>query len=244
MLYCVALQNTLFMKGRPMTNPSKHYGHPGPYIKQSILPSGLSVTAAAKKLGVGRPALSNMLNGKAALSPEMATRIEKAFGASSEELLEMQADYDRSLARDKEAAIAVRAYVPKFMNIKAAQIEAWSERHEARAELAALVRRLIVSTGDGLRKVDFPAFDNSQRRGWDGTVVADAAIPWIPLGESGWELSTNRNPAKKAESDFDTRTMRVDAKAREGMTFIFLTPRNWPGKENWAATKWQHPSWP
>ncbi|MFQ5749905.1 MAG: hypothetical protein ACE5H3_10680, partial [Planctomycetota bacterium] len=54
-----------------------------------------------------------------------------------------------------------------------------SERQEARAELAALVRRLVVSTGDGLSKADFSAFENSQRKGWDGTVVAGAATPWI-----------------------------------------------------------------
>ena len=51
-------------------------GHPGSYIKQSVLPAGLSVTAAAKTLGIGRPALSNLLNGNASLSSEMATRIE------------------------------------------------------------------------------------------------------------------------------------------------------------------------
>ena len=153
-----------------------------------------------------------MLNGKAALSPEMATRIEKAFGASSEALLKMQSDYNRSLERDSQAAIAVHAYAPKFMNIKAAQIEAWSERQEARAELAVLVRRLVVSTGDGLSKVDFPAFENSQRKGWDGTSVADAATPWIPIGESGWEFGTNRDPAKKAEKDFVVRTESVDAR--------------------------------
>src|SRR6266550_3007648 len=109
-------------------------GHPGSYIRQAVLPAELSVTAASRALGVGRPALSNLLNGNASLSPEMATRIEKAFGASSEVLLKMQADYDRSLVRDKEPALAVRSYVPSFMGIKAMQIEAWSERQEARAE--------------------------------------------------------------------------------------------------------------
>lgn len=212
-------------------------GHPGPYIKRAVLPAGLTVTAAAKKLGVGRPALSNMLNGRASLSPDMATRIEKAFSESGEELLKMQAEYDRAVARGRETAIVVRAHVPQFMDIKAAQIEAWSERQEARAELAALVRRLVVSTGEGLSKVDFPAFENSQRRGWDGTVVADAATPWIPRGNSGWECGTNRDPEKKAEKDYAARTKSVDGAARKGMSLVFVTPRNWPGKESWAAAK-------
>jgi hypothetical protein len=85
----------------------------------------------------------------------MATRIEKAFGASSEALLKMQADYDRSLARDKEPSLVVRSYVPSFMSIRAMQIEASSERQEARAELPVLLRRLIVSTGIELAKADW-----------------------------------------------------------------------------------------
>ena len=52
--------------------------HPGGFIKRAVLPDDLSVTAAAEALGVGRPALSNLLNGKASLSPEMALRIAQA----------------------------------------------------------------------------------------------------------------------------------------------------------------------
>ena len=55
--------------------------HPGLYIKSHVLPATVSVKEAAKLLGVGRPALSNLLNGKASLSPEMALRLEKTFGA-------------------------------------------------------------------------------------------------------------------------------------------------------------------
>ena len=97
--------------------------HPGSYIKESVFPAGMTVTAAAKRLGVGRPALSNLLNGNASLSPEMAMRIEKAFGADGGSLLKMQASYDQALAREREPEIAVRAYAPSFMNIKAMQIE-------------------------------------------------------------------------------------------------------------------------
>jgi hypothetical protein len=167
----------------------------------------------------------------------MAMRIQKAFGVSSEALLKMQAECDRSLAREKEPAIAVRSYVPSFLNIKAMQIEAWSERQEARAELAVLIRRLVTSTGRGLSNADFPAFENSQRKGWDGTVVTDSATPWIPLGSSGWEFGTNRDANKKAEDDYVARTRGVDPKERKDISFVFVTPRNWTGKGAWAVAK-------
>src|SRR6202521_4002304 len=178
--------------------------HPGFYIKQHILPAGLSVKDAAKLIGVGRPALSKLLNGNASLSAEMAMRIEKAFGAKakSEELLRKQADYDKSQTGARAREISVRTYARSLMNIKAQQIADWSQQIEARSLLAALLRHLVNSTGVSLTKVDFPAYDNAQRRGWDGTVETDAAAPWIPLGISGWEFGCDQKPQTKANDDY------------------------------------------
>lgn len=86
--------------------------HPGGFIKRSILPDHLSVTAAAEVLGVGRPALSNLLNEKASLSPEMALRIEKAFGVKMDTLLRMQTRYDAYQMRQREGEINVGKYAP------------------------------------------------------------------------------------------------------------------------------------
>jgi len=78
-----------------------------------IEPLDLSVTEAAKVLGVSRPALSALLNGRAALSPDMALRIEKAFGAKMDTLLRMQTAYEIAEARGREAEIKVKRYVAK-----------------------------------------------------------------------------------------------------------------------------------
>jgi plasmid maintenance system antidote protein VapI len=85
----------------------------------------MSVTEAAKWLGIGRPALSNFFP---SLSPEMAVRLQEAFGADRERLLDMQAAYDRQERRAGERAVAVRAFVPEFLTIKARQIEAWADK--------------------------------------------------------------------------------------------------------------------
>ena len=86
--------------------------HPGGFIRRSVFPDDLSITAAAEALGVGRPALSNLLNGKASLSPEMALRIEKAFGVKMDTLLRMQTRYDTYRMRQHESDIAVDRYAP------------------------------------------------------------------------------------------------------------------------------------
>ena len=73
------------------TSRMKFHSHPGDVLKEDVLAdAGLTVARAAEILGVGRPALSAVLNGRASLSPEMALRFEKAFGVSMELMLKMQ----------------------------------------------------------------------------------------------------------------------------------------------------------
>lgn len=74
-----------------MKNPP----HPGRIVRQECLePLGLTVTEAAKVLGITRQALNNVVNLKAGISPEMAIRLSKAFGSSPEVWLGMQMTYD------------------------------------------------------------------------------------------------------------------------------------------------------
>ncbi len=82
--------------------------HPGDWLRTEMVePYGLNVSTAAKALGVTRQAMSNLLNGHAAVSPEMAIRFEKAFGLRAETLIRMQANYDIRIARMKADQIKV-----------------------------------------------------------------------------------------------------------------------------------------
>ena len=91
----------------PMKNPP----HPGRIVREEILqPLGLSVTSGAKVLGVSRQALNNLVNQRAGISPEMAIRLAKAFGASAQTWLRMQSNYDLAQALKSESKIRVRRY--------------------------------------------------------------------------------------------------------------------------------------
>lgn len=206
----------------------------GRYIRRNVIPAGMSVKEAAERLGVGRPALSNLLNGKSALSRHMAKRLAVAFGADNEALLELQArqDGEQHDAND----VAVRRYVPRPLTVHARDLESWADTVQAREGLPVLLRKLVHGTGQDLRRVDFPGGDNSQRRGWDGWVKAGAATAWIPAGESGWEFGTSKDPRRKAESDYEKR-LALPPVERERCVFVFVTPRNWPGKAEWAKEK-------
>ncbi len=90
-----------------MKNPP----HPGLSIKENCLePLGLNVTEAARVLGVARHTLSCVLNGHAAISPEMAIRLEKAGWSNAELWLRRQAAYNLVQARKREDQIKVKRY--------------------------------------------------------------------------------------------------------------------------------------
>ena len=91
----------------PMANPC----HPGEIVKYECLePLGLTVTKAAKGLGVTRQALSNVINGRAGVSVDMAIRFSKAFGSTPDMWLRLQMAYDLWQARDRVKEIKVERF--------------------------------------------------------------------------------------------------------------------------------------
>ena len=92
-----------------MKNPP----HPGDLIRTGIIEElGLTVKKAAEILKVRRATLSDLLHGKAALTPDMALRIEKAFGPDMDHLLHMQLAYDVARTRERAGRLAIKRYVP------------------------------------------------------------------------------------------------------------------------------------
>jgi len=90
-----------------MKNPP----HPGEIIREDIIKAlGLTVNRAAEILDVRRATLSDVINGKASVSAEMALRLEKAFGVSMDLLLKMQAGYDAAQARLHGDRIKVKRF--------------------------------------------------------------------------------------------------------------------------------------
>ena len=89
----------------PMHNPP----HPGLAIRHDCLePRGLSLTAAAEKLGVSRKQLSSIVNGHAGISPAMAIRLDRVFGGGAATWYQLQAAYDLAQAVKKSAGSSVR----------------------------------------------------------------------------------------------------------------------------------------
>ena len=93
--------------------PMKNSVHPGLIVRHDCVePLNLTITAAAKILGVTRQALNNVVTCKSGISPEMAIRLSKAFGSTPETWLRMQLSYDLAQARKDERKIKVRRQYP------------------------------------------------------------------------------------------------------------------------------------
>ena len=127
------------------------------------------------------------------------------------------------------------------MRITASQIHQWADKPEAQALLPVLVRRLITATSTptelairGGDSVNFP--------GWDGTLDTAAGNAWVPSGHSRWEMGCSTDVARKARKDFTDRTDQTAQEFAANCDFIFVSPRQWAGKENWrkGATANRH----
>ena len=94
--------------------PMKEPPHPGLSVRHDCLePLGLSVTEGAKVLGVSRQALNSLVNGKGGISPEMAIRLDKAFGGTADAWLALQNAYDLARAKKMAKNITVKRYVAR-----------------------------------------------------------------------------------------------------------------------------------
>ncbi len=99
-------QDTILVGMRP--------SHPGDFIRAEVLePLDLSISKAADILGVRRATLSDLINEKASLSPEMALRIEKAFGLDMDTMLRMQAWFDAAAMRARAGEFDIKRYEPE-----------------------------------------------------------------------------------------------------------------------------------
>ncbi|WP_373042678.1 HigA family addiction module antitoxin [Xanthomonas campestris pv. campestris] len=86
--------------------------HPGYWVRENILkPRNLTVTEAAKLIGISRPGVSNFLNAKVSATPDMAARLERVFGVPAKDILNLQSLFESQVAKTEVASVSVRALI-------------------------------------------------------------------------------------------------------------------------------------
>ena len=216
--------------------------HPGEILKRDYLrPRGISVKDAAEQIGVTRQALNNVLNGKAGISSDMAIRLGCLFRVKPETIQQLQIEYELSqtrLARARRNRGRSGSYY-----VSSADIVAWAETVTARYMFPQLVRKLIRADAASDAKVGFPTSEDAQLPGWDGIVENPNASAYVPAGNSGWELSTEASPQKKAERDYQNRKIDPLSLSPNSTTFVVVSARKWAKKLEWAATRKKEGFW-
>ena len=121
--------------------------------------------------------------------------------------------------------------------ITSVELQNWADYRDSQAQFPRLIRRLVHATNGTVERIEFPAGEGVQRRGWDGVVMATSGTPYVPAGLSVWELGTGSNPKRKADEDFRRRTENPLGVKPSEATFVLVTPRRWEGKDEWEVDK-------
>jgi transcriptional regulator with XRE-family HTH domain len=120
--------------------------------------------------------------------------------------------------------------------VDATDIAQWAERRDGQGSLPTLLAKLVRATGPS--SLRFPSDEGVQYAGWDGTTNAPTESEYVPAGTAGWEIGTQREDiAGKATDDYNKRTEDPLGLNPAESTFIFVTPRHWPKKDEWAREK-------
>jgi transcriptional regulator, XRE family len=126
--------------------------------------------------------------------------------------------------------LALRGDNPEL--ITAVELNQWADRAHAKQVFPELMRRLLANT-PGVTNIDIRSHEGTAAPGWDG-IATSKGSSFLPQGELRFEFGTNKNPKSKAQKDYSKR--RENPRNNEH-TFIFATPRNWPGGQSWQEER-------
>lgn len=127
--------------------------------------------------------------------------------------------------------------------IRADVLNLWAGRVTAPAELPRLVRLLIRALAGSPMLINFPADEAIRLSGYDGQLELSSGVSGLPEGLSVWELGTSQDVKGKANEDYQKRTQDPKGVDQKNTSYVFLTPRKWPGKADWAKERSAEGHW-
>jgi len=127
--------------------------------------------------------------------------------------------------------------------VNALEIEAWSRRLDSRGQFPGVVRLLINRNNDQITRLDMRDAEGTGAHGYDGIVEALRGTTPVPAGRSVWEMGVNEDANAKANKDYNERTKNPLGENQAESTFVFVTPRRWDGKDEWARKREEAGPW-
>lgn len=122
--------------------------------------------------------------------------------------------------------------------VDAEDLSDWANRTDGAATLPTLLAHLICATHGSAAQLRFPADEGVRYSGWDGRTSTESGSTYVPQGDAGWEIGSQRSKiAQKATDDYQKRTEQPAPLNPANATYVFVTPRHWPKKEEWARAR-------
>lgn len=128
--------------------------------------------------------------------------------------------------------------------VDAEDLSDWANRTDGAVSLPTLIASLIRATHGPAIQLRFPSDEGVRHPGWDGRTSTDIGSPYVPQGDAGWEIGSQRNNiAQKATADYQKRTSAPAPLDPAKAAYVFVTPRHWPKKDEWAKARQDEGVW-
>lgn len=207
---------------------------------------GLSQQALATKIGTSQQQVQRIEAGMQSVRHDLALKICAALGTPIGKVFPRIDKAVRTIHSDKGTASTAK--VPALRTMRAVLADAtdlhdWANRIDAFALLPLLIRRLALFSLQTVEKINFRSEEGVRLSGWDGILRVSQGNAFIPPGTSGWEMGTDKNVKGKADYEYDNRVKDPLGLHPANSTFVFVTPRRWKNKEEWAQAKRHEGVW-
>ena len=128
--------------------------------------------------------------------------------------------------------------------ISAEDLSDWANRTDGAVSLPTLLAHLIQSTCGSAVQLRFPSDEGVRHPGWDGRTSTETGSAYVPKGDAGWEIGAQRsNIVQKADDDYRKRTAEPAPLDPARAAYVFVTPRHWPKKSEWAKARQDEGPW-
>ena len=128
--------------------------------------------------------------------------------------------------------------------VSAEDLSDWANRTDGAVSLPTLLAYLIRATHGAAAQLRFPADEGVRHPGWDGQTSTDTGSAYVPEGNAGWEIGAQRSKiVQKASEDYRKRTAEPSPLDPANAAYIFVTPRHWPKKDEWAKARHDEGPW-
>ena len=128
--------------------------------------------------------------------------------------------------------------------VDAEDLSDWANRTDGAVSLPRLLSHLIRASYGSTAVLRFPSDEGVRYAGWDGYTSTETESAYVPKGQTGWEIGSQRsNIAQKATDDFRKRTADPGSIDAADAAYVFVTPRHWPKKDQWAKARQEEGIW-